>query len=460
MTRPETIQLTLDGAKEQLINLLPTMSKYFELGGRASFSTPEKPFPAFHLKEDIEFLGFSLSARDTYAFDNKLQLYRSAVVGTGIDENGNEIYQFAAQAVEEENHNITFAHIIRHVLHHNATYFNASTTTAWEALLKDNFWDDPESIINLLLSLPISKTVQTEALRSILPQRGIKPNNKLANEMTRDFVNCGEIALRVSKIGARNEITTRALLSYASENVSLSGRAKYTPYDREVHDGVVTLCVAGNEIVTPEMVYRAMNGMTETEFVSPQSIGAVTRSLDKHDQTVIEIDFTQEAQAYNKDYSNANYKGRLLSFERISVTAGGHTKIGYRLLRRPILYEYAQVSGQIINVPIALLQTKGAVRSTDEIIVIRGYLLRQIEGMKSRSFNRSSKITFEGIYTELDISTDNLNEMAYKNKTRTIRQHVDAILTEWVKQGYIKEHNTYKEGKTIKGIAIELIEKP
>ena len=303
----------------------------------------------------------------------------------------------------------------------------------------------------------VTPTELYETLKSVLPKNHVKPNNKLANEITRDFINEGEIELRVSRKGAKKEITTKAILTYEDKNISLSGRAKFTPYDREVHDAVVTLYVAGNEALTPEMVYRAMTGKIGTEKISPQAVGAVTRSLDKSRRIMVNIDFSQEARAYNKNVK-ATYEGYLLECRKITVAIGGTTKEAYRLLATPILYDYAQVSGQILTVPIGLLQTKKTVRSTEEVIVIRGYLLRQIEGMKSPSFKRSNKITFEGIYKEMDVSTDTHDATAYKNKTRTIRQHVDAILKEWVDQGYIKEYKQRKEGKTIKSIVITLPE--
>jgi len=296
------------------------------------------------------------------------------------------------------------------------------------------------------------------ALKSIVPKIHIKPNTKLSNEMTKgaDMINSEKFELLVSKVSAKKEICTTVKLTYDDKYVTLSSRRKFTPYDREVHDAVVTLYVAGNVWFTSEMVYRAMNGMTESEKVSPQAVAAVTKSIDKARFIAVEIDFSQEAKAYNKSYDKAKYESYLLACNKTIVLAGGKKKEGYKLLDAPILYRYAQVSGQIINVPIKLLQTKEGVRSTDEVIVIRGYLIRQIEGIKSMSFKRSNNIVFDGIYTELGVSTESHDPTAYKNKTRTLRKHVDSILTEWIKQDYIKRYNPYKVGKTIKGISITL----
>ena len=152
-------------------------------------------------------------------------------------------------------------------------------------------------------------------------------------------------------------------------------------------------------------------------------------------------------------YYILNY-GYLLACDKVTVTTSGKTQEAYKLLRKPILYEYSQVSKQIINVPIALLQTSGAVRGTEEVIVIRGYLLRQIIGMKSKTFARSNKITYEGIYSELDM--EDLTGKPLADKSRKVRSHVDALLSEWMEQEFIKDFTVYKEGKTHKGVAITL----
>jgi hypothetical protein len=233
----------------------------------------------------------------------------------------------------------------------------------------------------------------------------------------------------------------------------MSSRIKYTPYDREVYDGVITLYAAGNNTITPAMVYRAMNGMTETEYVSPQSLETVRKSLDKSMRIYTVIDYTDEAKLYNKNIQKTKYEGYLLAATKITVKINGEEHEAYKILS-PILYEYARISGQIITVPIKYLQTKNAVRSTDEVIIIRGYLLRQIAWMQNNKTNRSNNITYQGIYGELEISRIIYNEAMYKKKTHATRSHIKAILTEWKNEGYLMDFVEYKDGKTIAGVTI------
>ena len=305
-----------------------------------------------------------------------------------------------------------------------------------------------------------------ETLKSIVPQSHIKPNNKLAREMPRDILNTGPVDLVVRRGSTKKkEIITKVTLAYEDKNISLSGRAEFTAYDSEVQDGVITLWEAGNKTFTPSMVYRAMNGMDETEKVGKQALDTVTRSIEKCRHIFVKIDITQEARLYNKAIQKAAMDGYLLECRGVTIKTGGHTQNGYRLLAKPLLYQYAQISGQVISAPYRLMQTKGAVRGTEEVIVIRGHLLRRIEDMKAGNFYTNKKVAFESIYKTLRITPENCGteaktqagkEAAYKKKTAVIRQHVSAILNEWQKQGYIKGHTQYKTGKIIKGVTIAL----
>jgi hypothetical protein len=299
-----------------------------------------------------------------------------------------------------------------------------------------------------------SASKDVELLKSVLPKIHVKPNNKLANKITKDFGDTKEIELIVSNKKAKKEVTTKVMLNYENKNVQLISRVKFTAYDREVYDGVTTLYEAGNNIVTPIMVYRAMNGLTETEYVKPEALTKIKESIDKSRFIKTVIDYSDEAKLYNQEIDKTAYEGYLLACNKIMVEAGGTKQEAYKLLDKPILYEYSQISGQIISVPINLLSTKDTVYSTDDVIIIRGYLLRQIEWMKHEQSNRSDNITYQGVYEELEIDKIDFEVKAYKEKTFKIRSHVKAILKSWKAQGYIKDYEEYKDGRLIKGIKI------
>ena len=94
-------------------------------------------------------------------------------------------------------------------------------------------------------------------------------------------------------------------------------------------------------------------------------------------------------------------------------------------------------------------------RSTGEVIVIRGYLLRQIERIKSEKSTGGQTIAYQEIYDELKISKSELGEVYYKKKTAKVRNHAKSILHEWISEGYISESSEYKKGKQLIGVQIQ-----
>lgn len=286
-----------------------------------------------------------------------------------------------------------------------------------------------------------------EALKSIIPKNYYISNNKLSNEITKDLLNKGTVPLAVINSNKKGEILTYNSLTYDNENISITGQHEFTAYDRAIHNAVCSLYAAGNDIVTPAMVYRAVNGMSEQEKVSPQAMEAVRNSLNKSRFMRLKVNYTEEAKARNIDIAKAEIDSNLLEARVITIEAGGHKVDAYRIHEMPVLYEYAQQTKQIISVPLKLLSTKGATRNTEEIIPIKEYLIRRIEIMKNDK-SMSNKILYETIFDEVGIEHPN------KKKSFDIRTGIKAILNLWRSKKYIKDFREYKSGNIIKGFEI------
>lgn len=287
-------------------------------------------------------------------------------------------------------------------------------------------------------------------LKSIIPNNYIIPNNKLANNLTKDFLGMGELALTVIK--GKNEVFTTVTMNYDDEGIKIYAKNGFSPYDRCILNSICTLYEAGNKEFIPSMVYRCMNNLTNTEYISPQAVGAVTKSIDKMSTMVCKIDWTNEAKKRGINIDNGLLHGSLIAIKKLTVTTGGKTVEAYTLLDKPILYGYAQATKQVITVPIKLLQTKEAIRSTENVIVIREYLLRRIEVMKRSSEHKSSnqinKIKYGSVYDDLGLINPT------KQKSEKVRDAVKKLLSYWREEKYIINFTEYKEGKTIKGIDI------
>lgn len=341
------------------------------------------------------------------------------------------------------------------------------------------------------------ETLQRICDLAIVPKRMVVPNHKLVNNLTRatrtpeDIV---EIVTEVSKRGAKNKVTATCVLSYEGDDVKISGRQPFTEYDRNVYNAVVSLYVAGNRVITSDMVWRTMTGKTEQEQPSPALKAAVTKSIDKMRFMRAQIDCSDEfkmrrMELDGKPVNGAGFDDNLLHLSVTWVRAGKNTIRAYEFPKEsrfaPILYQYSSAVTQVINVPIALLDVKKldkhgkptthSLSYTEQRVIIKGYLLRRIEGMKGRNALKSRNIAFmdymkdgqthEGLYTiagcpELtqpmpDGMTD-AEKTKRKNDARYIREDAAAILGYWTASGYIKGFSEYRNGRAVAGFEIKL----
>ena len=204
-----------------------------------------------------------------------------------------------------------------------------------------------------------------EHLTSVLPEKYVVPNNKLANTMTRGIIDIGRITLEESRRGAKKLVETTCILTYEGDNVHLSGRQPFTEYDRNVYNAVSSLYVYGDQshVVTPAMVYRAMTGLTDSEKPTAGQLAAVTRSLDKMRFIRARIDCTEELKMRritlnSKQINGGEIDTYLLTADAIKVQAGGQTVRAYRIIKTPILYEYAAAVKQVLTLPASVLDVK------------------------------------------------------------------------------------------------------
>jgi len=332
---------------------------------------------------------------------------------------------------------------------------------------------------------PEKATELLPRLLSVFPKKHIIPNTKLSNTLTKDIVDAGEVALTVSKAGAPERVETSCILTYESENVKLSGRRQFTEFDRNVYNAVTSLYVYGGDqhIVTPAMVYRAMTGLRRNEKPTQQQLEAVTTSLDKMRFIRAQIDCTAELAMRKLTVNGEQIKSGiidtyLLTAEAIKVNAGGNEVIAYHIIRTPVLYEYAAAVKHVLTVPAEMLDIKKLDRKgkpttrslayTEQRVLIRGYLLRRIEGMKNdKNALKNKNIAFldykkgrdpdtgepeehQGLYSIAGKSTPT------KDDTRYIRADAEAMLKYWTATGYIKGYTTYKKGKSLAGFTIDV----
>lgn len=217
---------------------------------------------------------------------------------------------------------------------------------------------------------------------------------------------------------------------------------------RAVHDTVTSLINEGNKYISLQQIAAALSGYGQKRQATEAFLKEIERAMEVL-QTRVEIDATNEQKGYN--FTNLNFKGLLIPYDSFSfVRIDGQKVKAYRIFRESVLYSYANQKKQVITVPIFMLELPGNMRLTRDNIILRNYLIEQIETMRIGAIGRLMK--FETIYKVLGIQ-----ETSRQNKNK-VRETVKAFLDNWVDLAFIKGYSLVVEGRVIKGVSIEFFD--
>lgn len=220
-----------------------------------------------------------------------------------------------------------------------------------------------------------------------------------------------------------------------------------TPFDRAIHDAIVSLSLSGNEYITENMVFDTVTG-TKGKTLNPRQRQSVAESITKLMYSRITIDATEEAKAFGVDMFT--YDAAILPAERVRVSLNGQISSCIHLFRTPPLYEYANRLNQVQRANIALLSSP--VQKTEEMITLQDYLFRRIIAMKGGKLSRNIK--YDTLYSKLNLSA--ASPGALRKKQMKIRDAAEKILDYWQGQTFIKGHEEIKEKGRITGVTIWL----
>lgn len=343
----------------------------------------------------------------------------------------------------------------------------------------DVYFDIVKYTVDFILNrYDINELLTAETVRATLPRligtttkNYYMPNNKLAKSMTKDVIDSGTLTLVVSGKKAKKEIVTRCLLSYEGDKVKLQGQRPFTEFKRTLYNGIVSLFVDGDEshIMTPAMIYRAANGITDGTDPSAGMKAAITRAVNEMRYIAAEIDFTDEAKMYRSDVDNCYVRDTILDVRELSVSISGKPYTAFYVKQTPLLYEYAQVSKQIASLPPHLLDIRqvpknkagkietgkapgGRISNNDRRMAVKSYLLRRIYDMQHDP-TLSRHIIFDTMNDE--IATESEKTFTAKEQ-RNIREYIPQVLDYWTHQNFIKGYEPVKGGNKIRGYAIKI----
>lgn len=247
---------------------------------------------------------------------------------------------------------------------------------------------------------------------------------------------------------AKKEILSLVHLDYSDNAIQISGEKELTPYDREVHDALVTLYIdGGNEYITPQMIYRTMTGNREAKLM-PKQLEAISNSLNKlmYSKLVIKAS-DAECKAYGFD--KWTYDNTVIQGKKKTVIMNGKVIEAYHLLTEPALYTYASLKNQISRLDIKLLNSP--VNKNEENITLQSYLLRRMGAIK-KSPKLSPTISYNTIYEQLDIQASSVGTL--RKKKFKVRNTVKKILDYLKAQNFIKNYTENIHGQEVISITI------
>lgn len=310
-----------------------------------------------------------------------------------------------------------------------------------------------EVIVSEILNQEAKVAKDAVFLSSIPSDNHYVHNSKVANKIIDIFSNGTDGA--IVSTGGKKEIEVACQLFYDEEKITIAGKKPLTPFDKAVNNSISTLYEAGNQILTPAMVWREMAGLTDQETPSKKQIASITESMDKMRFMRLILDYTEEAKARKINADSTTYDTYLFSASAVTVTTGGQKVKAYKLLEKPALYDYSQRLKQVLSFPRELLAIKEdnvPFPLTEKRIIMRDYLLQRIGVMKgSTGSKQSNRILFENIY---ELITDG-KEMLRKDKLR-VRKDAEIIFQYWVEKRLITGFSFVKKGQTIYAIDIKI----
>ena len=308
------------------------------------------------------------------------------------------------------------------------------------------------------------------------PQREYFNTSKLVSTLTTTTgLIKDDTSLKLKTLPKRNIFTT---IDFKNDpHLSLTN-PNVTAYDMDLIDAAVTLMINGYWTFTKEMLVRVKDANFDpNKKISAQKLGAATKSLEKTRYIGLRINCQEELLARHviskadiaRNPDIGVFEGYLMPIETLPVRSGNKRVIldGIQLLKEPIIYSYSRSIKQIASVPTELLETQAitGMSDTDELVSIKRYLIKRIEGMRNTKNNllaRRIRLEWHDPRTDTDkgllhdLGYDKTQHVKWRTKKSQINATVTGLLTAFQTAHYIKGYTVVKEGQTVVGYDIAL----
>ena len=250
----------------------------------------------------------------------------------------------------------------------------------------------------------------------------------------------------MTPVSTGKKISVSAMLRYENLPEYLQDKLP-TAKTRAVHDIMTGLIIKGNAIISLTDIAYALGGYSSERQPSESLLKEIEAEADWLIHTWAKIDATGEAKARGYDIKEVTFDRPLIPGGSVEVIAanGKHVK-AYEIWQIPVLYAYAMQKKQVITVSIDCLTLPEKVNLTFDNIILRNYLMEQIESMSLGQIG--CVILYETLYKVLGAQ-----ETSRQNKQK-IREHVKAFLDNWKALSYIEDWKEESEGRLLTRVII------
>lgn len=264
---------------------------------------------------------------------------------------------------------------------------------------------------------------------------GVMPIDKISRTLFNilendDFYSHDKVLMNVGTV--KKPIETGVIIKIDElKDVQFSRQLTY--FDRAVANAVYSIYLTGATHFTPGMVFRAMNGESESvRMTSKDMQDKINESIQRLMRTLITIDATNENP--QKDGRNKKLpfiiRGNLVYAVYAQLKVNGQEVSGYKFVHKPPLLQYSEWKKQINTYDINVLDTP--LKTTEDNVILKSYLLERVLGAKNESSKLQNIILYDTIYKILNVEAE--NEGTLRAKKRDIRNKVKSVLNYWIEE--------------------------
>lgn len=261
-----------------------------------------------------------------------------------------------------------------------------------------------------------------------------------SNEITKPLDADPEAAYEIVLGGTKKKpVIASASLDYAEllSNKAIKSVPDLDGFDYTVHDAIITHILAGNRIITIDMIYRAITGKIDGKVnVSEDIFEKIKRSIGKFNGRLY-IDF--QGTDANGEPVTLHFNEPVVMYSWIEAKIHGKKVAAIRIPydADPVILKWARLNGNEIDTRDITLRDIPKLNNGDESATIRDYLYRRIISMRNaydrskrlhKPFKMSRKIRFETLYKELGLADPD------RVKKQRIKEKVDKCLSYWAKE--------------------------